>query len=173
MAPFCVALNMLNVPKVSIPVHPDSMATDWVIEGITIKQVKDKVALCTMMTSSNGNIIRVTGHLCGEFTGDRWIPRTKASDAGLGIFFDLRLNKRLSKQSWCWWFETPSRPLWRHNNATRKNISHQLCTRFCYNLILFLYIMLFHMGPSLIFVSLHRWELSGHMIDGLCDMCSI
>ena len=34
-----------------------------------------------MMTSSNGNIFRVTGHLCGEFTGHRWIPRTKASDA--------------------------------------------------------------------------------------------
>ena len=33
------------------------------------------------------------------------------------VFFDLRLNKRLSKQSWDWWFETPSRPLWRHNNG--------------------------------------------------------
>ena len=32
-----------------------------------------------MMTSSNGNIFRVTGHLCGEFTG----PLTKASDAEL------------------------------------------------------------------------------------------
>ena len=32
-----------------------------------------------MMTSSNGNIFRVTGHLCGEFTGPRWIPRTKAN----------------------------------------------------------------------------------------------
>ena len=29
-----------------------------------------------MMTSSNGNIFRVTGPLCVEFTGDRWIPRT-------------------------------------------------------------------------------------------------
>ena len=29
-------------------------------------------------------------------TGDRWIPLTKASDAGFDIFFDLRLNKRLS-----------------------------------------------------------------------------
>ena len=37
----------------------------------------------TMMTSSNGNIFRVTGPLCGEFTGHRWIPRTKASDAEL------------------------------------------------------------------------------------------
>ena len=27
------------------------------------------------MTSSNRNIFRVTGHLCGEFTCDRWISR--------------------------------------------------------------------------------------------------
>ena len=33
-----------------------------------------------MMTSSNGNIFSVTGHLCGEFTCPRWTPRTKASD---------------------------------------------------------------------------------------------
>ena len=39
-----------------------------------------------LMTSSNGNIFRVTGHLCGEFTGHRWIPRTKASDAELWFF---------------------------------------------------------------------------------------
>ena len=62
------------------------------------------------------DIFRVTGHLCGEFTGPRWIPRTKASDAERHCFFDLRLNKRLSKQSWGWRFETPSRPFWRHCN---------------------------------------------------------
>ena len=39
-----------------------------------------------MMTSSNGNIFRVTGHLCGEFTSHRWIPRTKSSDAELWCF---------------------------------------------------------------------------------------
>ena len=39
-----------------------------------------------MMTSSNGNIFRVTGRLCGEFTGPRWIPHTKASDAELWCF---------------------------------------------------------------------------------------
>ena len=39
-----------------------------------------------MMTSSNGNIFRVTGPLCGEFTGPRWIHRTKASDAELWCF---------------------------------------------------------------------------------------
>ena len=40
----------------------------------------------SMMTSSNGNNFRVTGHLCGEFTGPRWIHRTKASDAELWCF---------------------------------------------------------------------------------------
>ena len=39
-----------------------------------------------MMTSSNGNIFRVTSLLCGEFTGHRLIPRTKASDAELWCF---------------------------------------------------------------------------------------
>ena len=39
-----------------------------------------------MMTSSNGNFVRVTGHLCREFTGPRWIPHTKASDAELWCF---------------------------------------------------------------------------------------
>ena len=29
---------------------------------------------------------RVTGHLCVEFTGDRWIPRKKASDVELWCF---------------------------------------------------------------------------------------
>ena len=69
------------------------------------------------MTSSNGNIFRVTGPLCGEFTGHRWIPLTKASERSFDVFFDLHLNKRLSKQSWGWWFETPWCPLWRHCNV--------------------------------------------------------
>ena len=165
------------------------------------------------MTTSNGNIFRVTGYLCGEFTGHRWIPLTNASgperrcfiwsvpwingwvntrevgdlrrhhahhdvivmvfvykgkislpepmlintgDAvgshhstlreflarsyivwiysslcryihvycwwghyprSFNVFFDLRPNKRLSKQWWGWWFETQSCPLWRQCNA--------------------------------------------------------
>ena len=39
-----------------------------------------------VLTSSNGNIFRVTGPLCGEFTGLRWIPRTKASNGELWCF---------------------------------------------------------------------------------------
>ena len=32
-------------------------------------------------------------------------PVPEASDAEFDVFFDLRLNKRLSKQSWGWWFD--------------------------------------------------------------------
>ena len=46
-------------------------------------------------------------HVSGEFPTQRPVTRS---------FDDLCLNKRLSKQSWGWWFETPSRPLWRHWN---------------------------------------------------------
>ena len=44
----------------------------------------------------------------GEFPAQR--PVTRSFD----VFCGLRLNKRLSKQSWGWWYETPAHPLWRH-----------------------------------------------------------
>ena len=50
-----------------------------------------------MMTSSNGNIFRVTGPLCGEFTGHWWIHLKRPATLGFDVFFDLRLNKPLSK----------------------------------------------------------------------------
>ena len=59
-----------------------------------------------MMTSSNGNISALLA-ICaentpvtGEFPAQR--PVTRSFD----VFFDLRLSKRLSKQSWGWWLET-------------------------------------------------------------------
>ena len=52
----------------------------------------------TMMTSSNGNIFRVTGPLCGEFTGPGEFHAQRPVTRSFDVFFDLRLNKRLSKQ---------------------------------------------------------------------------
>ena len=60
----------------------------------------------------------------GEFPTQR--PVTQSFD----VFSDLRLNKWLSKQSWGWWFETLSRPLWRHCDgqiSTRWNLHAQIC----------------------------------------------
>ena len=48
--------------------------------------------------------------VAGEFPTQR--PVTRSFD----VFFVLTRNKWLSEQSWGWWFETPSRPLWHHRN---------------------------------------------------------
>ena len=47
----------------------------------------------------------------------RGIPTQRQVTRSFDVFFDLRPNKRLSKQSWGWWFETPSIPLWCHFNV--------------------------------------------------------
>ena len=72
-----------------------------------------------MMTSANGNIFRVTSPLCGEFTGPGEFPTQRPVTRSFDVFFDLRPNKRLSKQWRGWWFETLSRPFWRHRNDYR------------------------------------------------------
>ena len=69
------------------------------------------------MTSSNGNISRVTGPLCGEFTAHGEFPTQRPVTRSFDVFFELRLNKRLSKQLWGWWFETSSWSLWRQCNG--------------------------------------------------------
>ena len=74
----------------------------------------------------------------GEFRSQR--PVTQSFD----IFFDLHLNKRLSKQWRCWWFEMPSCSLWRHCNDTliigtsglchvSMNLSHCIAISFVYS----------------------------------------
>ena len=44
-----------------------------------------------------------------EFPAQRPVTRS------FNVIFNLRLNTRLSKHSWGWWFETSSRSLWRHH----------------------------------------------------------
>ena len=53
----------------------------------------------------------------GESSSQRPVTRSFA------VFFDLRLNKRLGKHSWGWWFDTPSHPLWRHCDVTFQFVS--------------------------------------------------
>ena len=54
----------------------------------------------------------------GDFPAQRSVTRS------FDVFFDQHPNKRLSKQWWGWWFETPSCPLWRHRNDTSKYLFH-------------------------------------------------
>ena len=112
----CLDVNVLNMElffelfMLEFTIH-----RDFIITRYPSPYIGDVINLCClvapcghidvlrlqshMMTSQNENIFRVTGHLCGEFTGPRWIPRTKPVTQSFNVLFDLRLNKPLSKQS--------------------------------------------------------------------------
>ena len=60
-----------------------------------------------------------TGLCTGNSPGTGEFPVQRPVKRNFDVFFDPRLNKRLGKQSWGWWFETPSCPLWRHCNAQK------------------------------------------------------
>ena len=70
------------------------------------------IGLCTgnspgPVNSPHKCLVTVTGEL----------PSQRPVRWSFDVFFDLRLNKQLSKQSWGRWFETPPRSLWRHCNG--------------------------------------------------------
>ena len=90
-------------------------------------------ALGFMMTSSNGNIFRVTGYCAGNSPVPGEFPTQRPVTRSFDVFFHLRLNKRLSKQSWGWWFQTLSRPLWRQCNVLQSCAKPSIyiwCVRF-------------------------------------------
>ena len=70
-----------------------------------------KLITATIMTSSNGNIFRITVPLCGH----RWIPLTKGSNTDLWCFFVVSCSKLLNKHSIDREFQTP----WRRRNDTK------------------------------------------------------
>ena len=104
----------------------------------------------------------------GEFPAQR--PVTPSFD----VFFDLYINKRLSKQSWDWWFETPSCPLCRH---WARCLSLSWVTSGCARPITSR--LLRRPGP--VFLSLARSKLrlwsanhrTGYFINLACDWLSI
>ena len=55
----------------------------------------------------------------GGFPSQRPVARS------FDVLFYLRLNTRLCKQSRRWWFETPSRALWRHHNVWLNCVNSQ------------------------------------------------
>ena len=69
-----------------------------------------------MTVSQNRNIFCFAGNssVTGKFPSQRQMTRS------LDVFFNLRLNKRLCKQSWGWWLEPQLHPLWRHCNVDPK-----------------------------------------------------
>ena len=85
-----------------------------ICKGLTHCPAMHLVTPHIMMTSSNGNIFHITGHLCGNSPVPGEFPAQRPVTRSFDVFVDLRLNKRLSKQSWGCLFETLSHQLWRH-----------------------------------------------------------
>ena len=87
-----------------IPWVPDDIGFAWPSTSRWRHQMETFSALLTLCEENPP--------VTGGFPSQR--PATRSFD----VFFDLRLNKRLSKESWRRWFETPPCSLWRHSNDT-------------------------------------------------------
>ena len=87
----CLICNIFALQNPTVGEQPMDYSV-WIHIDLTLVSY-------TMMTSSNGNIFRVTGPLCGEFTGPGEFPTQRPVTRSFDVFFDLRLNKRLNKQS--------------------------------------------------------------------------
>ena len=74
------------------------------------------------LISRRHNVIYIHWNVITYIYNDKILRQTLNFERGVtrsfDVFFDLHLNKRLSKQSSAWWFETPSGSLWRHYNET-------------------------------------------------------
>ena len=112
------------------PLHRPIMSLIWSMCGKSMlpkQPVKQTNFLVTLHEpynrDSNDNVIKwkhfptllaiCAGNtpVTGEFPTQRPVRRD------FDVFFDLRMNERLSKHWWGWWFETPWCSLWRHFNV--------------------------------------------------------
>ena len=66
------------------------------------------------------------------------IPSLRPVSRSFDVFFDLRLNKSLSKHSWGWWFETTSCLLWHHCNNLQSFIQYLVLMHSSFHLWYFL-----------------------------------
>ena len=108
-----ITLHKRKNARLTSTLHPQSLCSFILFFGVCLI-LWHCLSAVNMMTSSNGNIFRVTSPLCGEFTGPGEVPTQRPVTRSFDVFFDLCLNKRLNKQPWGWWFETLSWSLWRH-----------------------------------------------------------
>ena len=87
-------------------------------------------------------------------------PVTRSFD----VYFDLRPNKRLSKQSLGWWFETLSPPLWPHRNVC---IIIQKVRFVCIQLEIRTWL------SSFLDETLHVTKFNKGMLFGYCQLCHL
>ena len=107
----------------------------------------------------------------GEFPTQRSVMRS------FDVFFDLRLNKRLSKQPWGWWFETLSWSLWRHRNDVLCFFAAAL-PLFGTRCVYFMQYCSFRNPELFVFINMHiseklkycKWKSLGENVNQSCKI---
>ena len=98
-----IHLNFEGNPKRKMPIRITYRITLEISErGLYLSIISFRLCLYTVKTAPHDDVIkwklfRVTGPLCGEFTGPGEFPAQRPVTRSFDVFFDLRLNKRLSK----------------------------------------------------------------------------
>ena len=93
---------------------PILIATPWQVIQQKTQRPSDRVSRWRHQMEAFSALLAICA---GNSPVPAEFPTKRPVTWSFGVFFDLRLNKGLSKQSGGWWFETPSRPLWRHSNV--------------------------------------------------------
>ena len=75
------------------------------------------------MSSSNGNISALQALCERNPSVTLGFPSQRPAPRSFAVFFDLQLNKRLSKQPIRWCFETPWHSLWRHCSVAKPSLT--------------------------------------------------
>ena len=116
--------NLIYANKFSMSEHENSATMDGdnkismmvltvmmilLLAIITITMMKMMTLMITMMLMTTTTMVMRRMVI--------WFPTQRPVTRSFDVYFDLRLNTRLSKQPWGWWFETLSWSLWRHCNG--------------------------------------------------------
>ena len=106
--------------SIELPVTRDAIAPMWRhFNGFGKSNDSIQKAICRksrwrhQMVTFSALLVFCAGNssITGEF------PRQRPVTRSFAVFFDPRLDQQLSKQWRRWWFETPSRSLWRQCNG--------------------------------------------------------
>ena len=101
---FKVPLTYIRCANMIITVPPDAKQAQFWPQSFMMTSSMETFSTLLALCEGNPSVAR-------GFSSQRPVMRS------FDVFFDLHLNKRLSKQSRSQWFETPLRSLCRHYNV--------------------------------------------------------
>ena len=117
-APYITSVNQYYaLHHLFVRDHDVILLIDWHKNNQRATQLCKPFKMCVLVTQAWWrHQMETFSALLTLCAGNSPVPAQRPVTRSFHVFFDLRLNKPLSKQSWYWRFETLSRSLWRHRN---------------------------------------------------------